>query len=199
MHKRDIVTDIFSDGGLTDADTTTIFEHRSQKLKERFSENYPKFIEYFNKRLEPLLKHHVNIPTRLKLIDKDWTNNNAESVNNLLKVGTNHKIENLSNLIETVYKVVRSQYKDIEKSFVGLGNFNLSENFKHHLISIDVWASKSKEERKKYTQRFYRDKGHLRAKVVSSNGLLTVPKTPSGGKKPHQAKRMAAERTRPRF
>ena len=47
-------------------------------------------------------------------------------------------------------------------------------------------------------QRFYRDTGRCSKYVTSTNGQLTVPQTPGGGNKPHQRKRMVAERANPR-
>ena len=64
----------------------------------------------------------------------------------------------------------------------------------------DAWCNKRDSERKKIMQRFYRNKGRSSKYVTSTNGQLTVPQTPGGGggEKPHQRKRMAAERTTPR-
>jgi hypothetical protein len=197
--KKFIVNVLFGENGLTDADTTVIFESRLRSCNDLIEEKAPDFKKYCDQRIIPLIRDQVNIPMRAKALDKDWTNNNSESFNNLLKIGTNHKIEDMSNLIEIIRKIVISQYKDIEKAMVGMGNFILSDNFRHYSINLDIWGAKTKDERNKVMEKFYRDRGRNTNAVLSTNGQLTVPKTPGGGKKPHQAKRMAAERAQKRF
>jgi hypothetical protein len=197
--RKEIINAMFGDEGLTEANSTIVFDQKLQNLKSELIKKADNFLPYFEKRIEPLIKEKVNIPTRLKKMDKDWTNNNAESMNNILKIGTNHKLEDMTDLIEIIYKIVKSQYKDCEKAVVGMGNFKLAPTFQHHYISADVWCQKTEEERKKYMDKFHRDKGKFYTTVTSTNGILTVPKTPNGGKKPHQRKRTAAERTNKRW
>jgi hypothetical protein len=153
----------------------------------------PRFKPYLQTRIEPLIREYVNLPGRLRHIEKQWSNNNAESMNNILKIGTNHKLEDLTTLIETIQTIVNSMYKDVEKALVSVGNLKLSRNFEHHCLSVDVWVNKTKEERNTLLNKFYRDKGRSNT-VTSTNGWLTLPNTPSAGKKPHQRRRRAAER-----
>lgn len=196
--KKQIAKSIFGENGLTDANSTVIFDHRLIDVNEMLTEKANDFKKYMENRLTPMIRNHVNLPTRLKMMDKDWSNNNAESMNNILKIGTNHKVEDMSDLIEIIYRLVKSMYKDIEKAFVSLGNYRLKPSFEQYKISVDAWCNKGEPERKKILQRFYRDKGRNNKYVTSTNGQLTVPQTPGGGKKPHQKKRMAAERATPR-
>lgn len=166
-------------------------------VNEITDEKASEFKKYLDNRIVPMVRDHVNLPSRLKQLDKDWSNNNAESMNNLLKVGTNHKVEDMSDLISIIYRLVRSMYKDVEKALVGMGNYRLKSSYEHHKISVDARCQKEDRERKNILQRFYRDKGKNNKFVTSTNGKLTVPQTPGGGKKPNQRKRMAAERAAP--
>ena len=193
-----IVNSLFSDNGLTGANSTEIFDHRLIDVNKMLAEKASDFKKYIDNRLVPMIRNHVNLPTRLKKMDKYWSNNNAESMNNILKIGTNHKVEDMSGLIKIIHRIVRSMYKDVEKAFVGLGNFMLRPSYEHYGISVVAWSNKGELERKKIMQRYYRDKGRSSNVVTSTNGTLTVPQTPGGGKKPHQRKRMAVERATPR-
>ena len=196
--KGTIIQSLFGDNGLTDADNTIIFEHKLDEVKQLVNDKANDFLTYFNKRIVPLIKIQVNIPARVRGIEKDWTNDNAESMNNILKIGTNHKLEDMTDLITIVHRIIKSLYKDCEKALVKMGNFKLAPAFSHHEISIDVWCQKSEHERKSVLQRFYKDTGRCNRTVTSLNCFLRVPKTPNGGKKPQQRKRPAAERATPR-
>ena len=196
--KKVIINSIFGDNGLTDANSTVLFENRLEDVDEILTVKANEFKKYMAGRLVPLIRNHVNLPARLKKMDKDWTNNNAESMNNILKIGTNHKVEDMPDLIDIIHRLVKSMYKDVEKSFVGMGNYTLRPSYMHYRLSVDAWCSKGDSERMKILEKFYRDKGRTNKSVTSTNGRLTVPQTPGGGKKPHQRKRMAAERTTPR-
>ena len=196
--KKLIVNSLFGENGLTDANSTVIFDHRLIDVNEQLTEKASDFKKYMDNRPAPMIRDHVNLPSRLKKMDKDWTNNNAESIYNILKIGTNHKVEDMPDLIDIIYRLVKSMYKDVEKAFVGLGNYKLRPSYDQYKISVDAWCNKGDSERKKIMQRFYRDKGRSSKCVTSTNGQLTVPQMPGGGKKPHQRKRMAAERATPR-
>ncbi len=93
--------------------------------------------------------------------------NNAESFNNLLKIGTNHKVEDMSDLIEIIQRIVASMYKDVVKAIVGLGNYKLTRPFAHHRCSVDVWCQKKLEDRNKYTSKNLTEtKGSARSNIV---------------------------------
>ncbi|WAR28795.1 hypothetical protein MAR_014499, partial [Mya arenaria] len=124
------------------------------------------FLPYLNGRIAPLIKNHVHIPKRVRNIDSNWTNNNAESMNNLLKIGTNHKIEDMTDLIDIIYRIVQSMYIDVEKSIVSMGNYKLTQPYEHHKMSVDVWCQKTEQGRKGILAKFYSDKGILYCSVL---------------------------------
>ena len=87
-------------------------------------------------------------------MDKDWSNNNAESMNKIFKIGTNYIVEDMSDPIKIIHRLVRSMYKDVEKAFVGSGNFLLRPSYEHYRI-VDAWSGKGELERKKIMQRYF--------------------------------------------
>ncbi|KAG1662454.1 Protein ARV1 [Nymphon striatum] len=153
------------------------FDHRLEEVYEFVDEKANAFRPYLENRIVPMLKNFVNMPTRVRQIDKDWTNNNAESMNNLLKIGTNHKVEDMTDLIDIIYRIVRSQYKDCEKAIVGVGNYKLAPAFSSHEISVDIWCQKSDNERQNILKRFYSDKGQASKTFRAKHSPVYMDKT----------------------
>ncbi|WAR31703.1 hypothetical protein MAR_034245 [Mya arenaria] len=131
---------------------------RLETVQHLVSEQAAGFLPYLNGRIVSLIKNHVHIPKRVRNIDSNWTNNNAESMNNLLKIGTNHKVEDMTDLIDIIYRIVQSMYKDVEKSIVSMGNYKLTQPYEHHKMSVDAWCQKTEQGRKGILAKFYRDK-----------------------------------------
>jgi hypothetical protein len=88
------VEQIFGEDGIASADDTICFEVKSSNFEEACSEVFSKFLDYFQKRLKSNLKYKVNAPSKKGLVDSNWTNNNCESINHVLKQSMNgiHKV-----------------------------------------------------------------------------------------------------------
>ena len=52
---------------------------------------YPVFDNYYAKNLKPKLEKYVFEPARKVEANKKWTNNNAESINNISKISIDWK------------------------------------------------------------------------------------------------------------
>ena len=193
--RRRILSALFGDEGITHADDSVIAEHRVDQARQVITEVARTFIPYFEKRVLPLLLDYVVYPSNIKSIDANWTNNNAESINNILKIGTDWKPQPLTTLIETIYKKVHSQYRDSQHALIGRGNFKLTLPFIRNRVSIDVYCRMTKEERYAIFLKFLKDKGRRKERTVTaSNGLITVPLTPRAGKKKLQKRGKKTER-----
>ena len=57
--------------------------------------------------------------------DKLWTNNDCESVNNVLKIKTDQKPAHLVDLVNHLHYVVRLQYTDTKRAMFDNVNFQL--------------------------------------------------------------------------
>ncbi|KAL3831779.1 hypothetical protein ACJMK2_023486 [Sinanodonta woodiana] len=77
---------IFGTGGITNANTTIDFDSRSHDLETIINEQHPTFAPYFISNLKPRLKKYFFEPSRNNIKRVNWTNNNAESINNILKL-----------------------------------------------------------------------------------------------------------------
>ena len=68
------------------------------------------FLQYFNRRLKKHLKSKVNEPVRDALISENWTNNNCESINHVLKQTVDWKSKPLTEFVELVEEIVVGQF-----------------------------------------------------------------------------------------
>ena len=65
-----------------------------------------------------------------------WTNNNCESINAVLKRQVDWWPQKLVNLILSLYQLVQAQYKELERSLFGHGEYVPTEQFqKLHICS----------------------------------------------------------------
>lgn len=104
-------------------------------LSNTFLETAPNFVTYFENLLVQRVWEYVfnpNIPTRW--IPLNWTNNNCESLNNILKLSTNWKILKLPDLIEKMYLIVKVQYADMRRALHGHRNYKLVPKLKHLVL-----------------------------------------------------------------
>jgi len=151
---------------------------------------------YFDNKLLPLLKDHVVAPARQGKIPTDWTSNNSESANHILKSAASWKLNNLPKFISSWQSIVHSEFKERERAIRDMGNYKLDPSFEHHFVPISSWSCLSEDTQAKKVKRFRTDKGRSHSnEVMSTNGQRSVIKTPTAGKKNNQLKRKRTERT----
>ena len=174
------------------------FELTCLLLSNTFLEIAPNFVTYFENSLVQRVRDYVFNPRiSTSWIPLDWTNNNCESLNNILKLSTNWKILKLPDLIEKMYSIVKLQYADMRRALHGHGNYQLPPNLKHLVLPNAVWTTKTEEEKKKHFQKFLSMTAAKKEKtIVSTDGGLEIPATTSVARKPGQHKRIRSERTR---
>ncbi|KAK3096736.1 hypothetical protein FSP39_002786 [Pinctada imbricata] len=197
--RRPLANLIFGERGLVNANDTFEFESRSEQIIDACGEN-EKFKDYFRRNLQPKLLKHVNIPKRKNtdMKTKLWTNNNSESMNNLLKLSVDWRPQTTPDLIVKLYSVTKLQFIDLRRAIYGSGNYVLSADQSAYSISEMKWREKDDEEKKKIFNNFLRDtkkKIHTK-RIFSRDGKFSVPhKTRNVAKKPGQRKRPKNERT----
>ena len=125
----------------------------------------------------------------------NWKNNNCESINNIIKLSTNWKMLKLPDLIEKMYAIVRLQYADIRRALHGQENYQIIPKFKSFVLFTVVWSQKS-EERDKYFKKFISmPVGVKQTILLSTDGDLRIPTTPTIARKPGQQKRVRNQKT----
>ena len=199
--REEIMTSIFGDNGIVDANTTIDFETRSTEIANKFSEDLPTFTDYFNGRLKPKLYEHVFKPNRQNSTKELWTNNNAESINNIFKLSVDWKPKRAADLVEKIYDITELHFMDYRSAMHDSGNYRLTKPYQNYKVSDAVWRCKTEEEKRKLFEGLLTDrkKPVKSSQILSSDGKYSVTSKASGkAEKPQQRKRPRNERTRKR-
>ncbi|KAG1665080.1 hypothetical protein GQR58_019554 [Nymphon striatum] len=194
-----IIRSIFGPDGVTSADEQIIFDYRLNQTKQLYRETAPDFDKYFTDQLTPLQTSNFNTKTDRPWTATlgNWTNNNCESMNAVLKHVAEWKSQPLTTLVNKLHKVVNSQYQDLRSALAGQGDLVLCGPYQRFAVPIDVWVEMDKSKRDNLFKRFMRQLWLVDQRtVISTDGNLTVnAPTSNGGKKPHQVKRKRAAKT----
>ena len=124
----------------------------------------------------------------------NWTNNACESLNHILKQSVQWRPNKLPDLIQKLQTLVDAQYVDADRALLGSGDFVLQPEYSRHRVTLQDWCRMTPVQRQKAQDQCFRLPIHSTS-VTSTDGTLTVSSAPSRGRKPHQLKRPAADRT----
>ena len=147
-HSRDIDTYTSRLSTLRD-----LIDKKDSKVSEK------KIRTYFDGKLLPLLNKHVIEPARQNKIPPNWTNNNSESANHIIKQATHWKLTDLPTFIKRLYKIVESEHEERSRAIRGMGSILLVDGFLHHQCDVDHWARLTDEQQDRRTAKFMKDKG----------------------------------------
>ena len=126
----------------------------------------------------------------------DWKNNSCESMNHILKLSCNWKVQKVTDLIEKFFRIVKLQYADMRRSLYGIGDFQIAPWMAKCKVNQINWATKSEEEKDKLFQKFLKGVPKKGQKMKSTDGRLEIPRTQKVARKPGQRKRVKSVRTR---
>ena len=200
--RQNVVNKIFGKDGVTDSQDNDTFEIRLENVREMVKSldknvTGKPYLDYLNNKLVPLIKEHVIKPFRQNKVPHNWTSNNAESANHILKTHTQWKLNGMPEFVEQWTGIVVGERKERERAIRNMGNFKLASTHIHHDIPITTWASLPNDKQDAKLRRLRADPGKTTNTTTSTtNGLRTVMNTPSAGKKLNQVKRKRAERSR---
>jgi len=126
-------------------------------------------------------------------IVRHWMNNNAESVNRLLKEKADWRQLPVSSCIENINDLVKLQFLDLRAALHGEGNFVLVPSMSRHLVASAIWSTSSTEWKEQKFMRFLKVTGSRQpvTTVTSKDGLLSMPATPRVARKPGRQDRRA--------
>ena len=79
---------------------------------------------------------------------KNWTNNNAESINNILKVAVDWKPQGARELIEKIYSVTELHFLDYRSALHDDGNYRLTKANSQYRVADALWRCKSEAQKK---------------------------------------------------
>lgn len=177
---------IFGEGGLTSCTEAMAFDEKVETIRtDILPKSPPQFSAYFNSRLVGHLRSNVCVGL------PKWTNNSCESINHVIKQYTQWRLQQLPDLVHKLKSLVQSQYAEADRALCGIGDFQLQPSYADHCLTINSWKEMTEAQRQRAVASCFRRKNSS----TSTDGQLTVPTTPGGGKKPRQKKRARTERT----
>ena len=192
---KEVTRDIFGQNGLLASEDEYEYQLSGFELQEKYSGSLPKFLPYFDKLLKTLLEF-VFLPTKQnKSVPINWKNNSCESMNHILKLSCDWKVQKIPDLVEKIFKIVQLQYADVRRALCGMGNYEVAPWMAKFKISQSNWATKSTKEKETMFQTFLKCVPKKQKIVKSTDGQLVIPKTQQTAKKPGQRKRVKCART----
>ena len=171
--RTNIIKTIFGPSSLAEADDVMMFDCRLQITKEICQEIAPNFIEHFEKNIAPRLLNNLQVSSTVGLIlpERSWTNNNAESLNHVIKHAFDWKQKSLPDMILRLEEVGNRQYREIKRSLLSLGNFYLSDSHTNFAVQRAIWSATELTKRERHVSRFLRHiTPHNSKFVVSTDG-----------------------------
>ena len=101
--RQEILEHIFGENSLINADNAICYQVMSEQRERDLTLISTKFLKYFTDRLQPAIRTKANQPERYDLIDDNWTNNNCESINHVLKQLMDWKSQSLTTLMSLIH------------------------------------------------------------------------------------------------
>ncbi|GFR70921.1 hypothetical protein ElyMa_000339600 [Elysia marginata] len=142
--RNNIVSAVFGPGGLTSSPTITVFEERLTNIQTTINDQAPAYLQHLTIRVLPILQQNTML-TRTEA-SPDWTNNNWESMNHILKM----KIGWRPQAIDSIRDIVKGHYTDVERAIMGRREYRLHEDFKEYFVQPAVWSTKTDEQRRRH-------------------------------------------------
>ena len=196
---RQIKSDVFGVNGLVHQQDDVQFNDAIHQLKtfvkNRNVGKVNAFISYVDNSLYDSIKYGLQVPFATRGIPLDWTNNNCESVNSMLKSFVDWKKSQLPVLINKLREIVLMQEHDVERALRGTGNYYLTAQARHYRIDPYFWGGLTSPQKRKRVDEFIKNKRRMKNMVTSSDERLQVLSSPSGGRKPGEPKQKKPKKT----
>ncbi|KAL3865801.1 hypothetical protein ACJMK2_043152 [Sinanodonta woodiana] len=182
------MAEIFGTGGITNANTTIDFYSRSEDLETIINEQHPTSAPYFIINLKPRLKKYVFEPSRNNIERVNWTNNNAESINNILKLSVDWKAKHTQDLINMLFSVTQLHVMDYRSALHDSGYYQLTKEKNIYEINGSVWRCKSEIHKTETFAKFLKDFKHGKYTLIN--------KAKGTARKPGQRRRAVNKKTK---
>ena len=194
--RKGIVVFVFGPNGALMSET----DHASLSLSDMMShiaDCYEEHVARYIRRLIPILAEHMQATERQGLVIHAtlWTKNNCQIINNVLKSYTSWKPLKLPELVPTLEEAANAQYREACRVIIGLGNFELSEQFKKFFIPRDAFYGKTDKQRKAHMKKQFHAVAESDIVRATTRIINTARALNHGGKKPCQRRRHRSEQT----
>jgi hypothetical protein len=163
-----------------------VYSVRTELVEAIIQESAPRFLAYFNSTLRPMLDENIKCVMARPEVNPGWTNNNAESMNHVLKMAIDWRPQASPTLVDTIRDIVKGQYIDAERAFVGRGEYRLAPAMSKFALPPAAWCNKTPEQRKLWWNRFMRCTVPVTSNPTATtpDGSLTILTSAATGKKP---------------
>lgn len=194
---------LFGAGGVVAAADDKTLEMRISAVMQYVRQSNIDAVDYLQTRILPKISDNVKIIWQNSWLGiYSWTNNNCESINNLLKLDLDWKPARLTDLVSHIHDLVRLQYEDVRRAMFGRGDFHLAPQFAKHYVPFSHWTVLSEEAQHRLFDEFLSDNGSRQTSglhtIASSDGCLTVKGSNKIARKPGQRRRPKSERSAPK-
>jgi hypothetical protein len=161
-YTKQFISDIFgSQSGLADSPSEAEFYSRLENLETiwNFRENEarqtdtPKFYRWFVQHQSNNIKTKMLLPLResLGIGNKEYTTNDNEHINSIIKKKVDYKLHELSIFCEKMRELINEQKDDIEQAFVmNAGPYEVHPKFQHLTKTATSWTKLGKINREKH-------------------------------------------------
>ena len=192
--RKFIIEAIFGEQGMAHAKDSIEFTCKQRKVKKMLTAEMKQyFVKVFEKLEENFNASQAPHFTHLK---PNWTNNNCESINHVLKQKVSWKFCDLAELVIKLKEVVQGQYNRTKKALLGLSRWKLDSYYQNFYLGSEKWLKKSPENRETLFKKFLstpkKMHGHL---VISTDGQRSSLAPKHKGKKPGQRRRLRMAKT----
>ncbi|GFR90897.1 hypothetical protein ElyMa_006162000 [Elysia marginata] len=181
--RNNLVSAVFGPGGLTSSPTIAVFEERLTNIQTTINDQAPAYLQHFTCRVLPILQQNLDTMLTRTEASHDWTNNNCESMNHILKMKIDRRSQAIPQLIDSIHEIVKGHYTDVDRAIMGLGVYRLHEDFKEYFVQPAVWCTKIDEQRRRHMEKFERALKIKRSMATSSDGDIYVLTSGARGRK----------------
>ena len=153
----------------------------------------------YNCKLVPVLEKYLHRPSKCNpWIPLKWKNNGCKSMNHVLKLTIDWKVQKVPELVRKLYTIFQLQYAEVQLVLHGTGNYEITPAMARFRIPQMRWIEMSEEQKKHHYQRFLNaipGSGQSTISVTSTDSRLRIPRTPHAARKPGQHKRVKNAKT----
>ena len=200
--RENVLNLLFGSNGISEAADEILQDDRTAELLQYVRQHNIDAIDYLQKRILPKIYNNNTLKWAEQWIGHtQWTNNNCESMNHVLKIQVDWKPKRVTDLIDHLQSVVHQQYLELQRSLAGLGDLQLTPGFNRHLTTQLRWNAMSTDVKQRAFSKLMADDGSTsktKKNVTSTDGALTVIGNQRVARKKNQRRRLTAERSAPK-
>ena len=160
------------------------------------SASYLMFASFFRKQTKPDLKDYVLHAAHLKDAEPNWSNNNCESLNHIMKSDAKWKPGNTPQIITLLHDIVALHFKDCRRALYGSENYRLVKNQRTRFnVPKDTWRKLNDEDKSAKFKTFLKNQYKRKPTTINSTYANFVATKLSTAQKPGQKKRVRIAKT----